>query len=78
MILSFLGSKIGKLLSSALAILSVVGAVFLAGRRDAKKDQEIADLKDYVDTQERINHAVESTDADAALERLRRNGQLRD
>jgi hypothetical protein len=78
MIWSFLFSKIGKMVASALALLSLVGAIFLAGRRDAKKDRKVADLQDYVDTQERINEVTVNTDASAARRRLRKYGKLRD
>jgi hypothetical protein len=78
MIWSFLFSKIGKMVASALALLSLVGAIFLAGRRDAKKDRKVADLQDYVDTQERINEVTVNTDVSAARRRLRKYGKLRD
>ena len=78
MIWAFLMSKIGKMVASALALLSLVGAIFVAGRRDAKKDRKVADLQDYVDTQERINEITVNTDANTARRRLRKYGKLRD
>jgi hypothetical protein len=75
---AFLLSKLGKMFASALAVLSLVGAIFVAGRRDAKKDRKVDDLQDYVDTQERINAINVNTDADAARSRLREYGKLRD
>jgi hypothetical protein len=75
---AFLLSKLGKMFASALAVLSLVGAIFVAGRRDAKKDRKVDDLQDYVDTQERINAINVNTDADAARSRLRKYGKLRD
>lgn len=77
-ILGFIASKFGKAASMALAVLAVVGAVFAAGRRDANKDHEIDYLQDFVDTQKRINDAEVNTSVSDALERMRRNGQLRD
>jgi hypothetical protein len=77
-LLGFIGSKVGKLVSMTLAAVAVVGAVFVAGRRDANKDHEIDWLQDFVDDQERINDVETHTTVPAALERLRRNGQLRD
>ncbi len=70
--------KLGKMFASALALLSLVGAIFVAGRRDAKKDRKVVDLQDYVDTQERINEITVNTDAIAARSRLRKHGKLRD
>lgn len=76
--MTFLFSKIGKLVSSALAVLSLVAAIFVAGRRDAKKDRELDDLKGLVDAQERINETTTNTDRASAVKRLRDNGRLRD
>jgi len=75
---AFLLSKLGKMFASALAVLSLVGAIFVAGRRDAKKDRKVDDLQDYVDTQERINAITVNTDAATARRRLRKYGKLRD
>ena len=76
--MAFLFSKVGKLVSSALAVLSLVAAIFVAGRRDAKRDRELDDLKGLVDAQERINETTINTDRAAAVKRLRDNGRLRD
>tara|TARA_R110000744_G_C19333344_1_gene558795 strand:- start:250 stop:483 length:234 start_codon:yes stop_codon:yes gene_type:complete len=76
--MTFLFSRIGKLVSSALAVLSIVAAIFVAGRRDAKKDRELDDLKGLVDAQERINETTTNTGRAAAVKRLRDNGRLRD
>lgn len=76
--MAFLLSKVGKLVSSALAVLSLVAAIFVAGRRDAKRDRELDDLKGLVDAQERINETTINTDRAAAVKRLRDNGRLRD
>jgi hypothetical protein len=64
--------------ASALALLSLVGAIFVAGRRDAKKDRKLSDLQGKVDAQERINETTITTDRDAAIERLRKYDNLRD
>ena len=76
--MAFLFSKVGKLISSALAVLSLVAAIFVAGRRDAKRDRKLDDLKGLVDAQERINETTINTDRAAAVKRLRDNGRLRD
>ena len=76
--MAFLLSKVGKLVSSALAVVSLVAAIFIAGRRDAKRGRELEDLKDLVDAQERINETTINTDRAAAVKRLRDNGRFRD
>lgn len=64
--------------ASALAMLSLVGAIFVVGRKDAKRDRELSDLQDKLDAQERINETVINDRLVASLERLRKHGNLRD
>jgi len=74
---SFLTTRLGKILSSILFVVSTVTAVFMAGRRDAKKDQEVEDLREYKETKEKIDATPVTTTRDDALDRLRKNNQLR-
>jgi hypothetical protein len=74
---SFLTTRLGKILSSILFVVSTVAAVFMAGRRDAKKDQEVEDLKEYKETKEKIDATPVTTTRDGAIARLRKNNQLR-
>ena len=74
---SFLTTRLGKILSSILFVVSTVTAVFMAGRRDAKKDQEVEDLKEYKETKEKIDETPVNTTRDDAIARLRKNNQLR-
>jgi hypothetical protein len=74
---SFLTTRLGKILSSTLFVVSTVVAVFMAGRRDAKKDQEVEDLKEYKETKEKIDETPVTTTRDDAIARLRKNNQLR-
>ena len=76
--MAFLLSRLGKMFASALAMLSLVGAIFVAGRKDAKRDRELSDLQDKLDAQERINETVINDRLVASLERLRKHGNLRD
>lgn len=76
--IAFLLSKLGKMFASALAVLSVVVAIFVAGRKDAKRDRKLSDLQGKVDAQERINETTITTDRNAALERLRKHNNIRD
>ena len=77
MIWTFLASKIGRVLSSALAILAAIGAVFMAGKRDEKKARQIEDLRAYKETKEKIDETPVTRTRDAAVERLHDNGQVR-
>jgi len=74
---SFLTTRLGRILSSILFVVSAVAAVFMAGRRDAKKDQEVEDLKEYKETKEKIDETPVNTTRDDAIARLRKNNQLR-
>lgn len=77
MIWAFLTTRVGKLLSSALAVLVAIGAVFVAGKRDEKKARQIEDLKDYKETKEKIDETPVHRNRDAAIDRLRNHDQLR-
>lgn len=77
MIWAFLTTKIGKLLSSALAVVVAIGAIFLAGKRDEKKARQIEDLRDYKETKEKIDETAVNRTRDDAVKRLRDNDQLR-
>lgn len=76
--IAFLFSKLGKMFASALAALAFVAAIFVAGRKDAKKDRHIDDLKDLIDAQERINETTVNTRLLDSIERLRKHSNLRD
>lgn len=78
MITWFLASKLGRVLASVLAALAIVAAVFFAGKREAKQDQKVDRLQEYIDTNERVRNVEINTSRDAALERLHGSGQLRD
>jgi len=77
-ILSFLATRLGKLLAGAVTALSILGAVFFSGRRAAQKDRLISDLKAQNEAERRINETTINTDPSAALRRLRAGGQIRD
>lgn len=74
---SFLTTRLGKILSSILFVVSAVATVFMAGRKAEKKDQEVEDLKEYKETKEKIDETPVSTNRDDALARLRKHNQLR-
>jgi hypothetical protein len=77
-LIAFLLSKLWKMFASALAVLSVVVAIYVAGRNEAKRDRKLSDLQGKVDAQERIYETTITTDRDAALERLRKHNNIRD
>jgi|TARA_R110000772_G_scaffold94334_4_gene192180 hypothetical protein len=77
-ILKFVGSKLGLLVASVLGVLGSIVLVFGAGKRDQKKDQDLKDLEEYVETREKLDEVVVNDDVDAALERLSKSRGLRD
>ena len=77
MIWAFLTTKLGRILSSILFVVSAVAAIFVAGKRDEKKARQIEDLRDYKETKEKIDETAVSRTRDDAVKRLRDNGQLR-
>jgi hypothetical protein len=77
-LLKFVGSKLGLLVASVLGVLGSIVLVFGAGKRDQKKDQDLKDLEEYVETREKLDEVVINDDVDAALERLSKSKGLRD
>lgn len=77
MIWTFLMTKLGRILSSILFVVSAIAAIFLAGKRDEKKARQIEDLKDYKKTKEKIDETPVTRTRDSAVDRLRDNDQIR-
>lgn len=71
------GSRLRNLAVSVLAAVVFIFGLIQYGRQTQKHKDEVKDLKDYKETRERIDEVEPSPDRDAALERLRRNNQLR-
>jgi len=71
------GSRLRNLAVSVLAAVVFIFGLIQYGRQTQKHKEEVRDLKDYKETRERIDEVEPSPDRDAALERLRRNNQLR-
>ena len=71
------GSRIRNLVAAVLAAGVFIFGLIQYGRQTQKHKQEVKDLKDYKETRERIDEVEVTVDRDAALERLRRNNQLR-
>ena len=77
-LLTFVGSKVGRLAASALAVVASILLVFQAGRRDMKKDLQVKDLKDYKKAKEAEDAVDTDLSRDARIERLRNNGNVRE
>jgi hypothetical protein len=53
-------------------------ALYAKGRQDQKTKQQNKDLKQDLETLKRVQNVKTNTDVNASLDRLRRNGDLRD
>jgi hypothetical protein len=76
-LITFVGSKVGRLVASALAVMVSILLVFQVGRRDMKKDLQVKDLKDYKKAKEAEDAVDTDLSRDARIERLRDNGNVR-
>jgi hypothetical protein len=74
---AIVGSRLRNLVAGALVAIVFVIGLIQYGRQTQKHKEEVEDLKDYKETRGRIDEVEVSVDRDAALERLRRNNQLR-
>ena len=77
-LLTFVGSKMGRLVASALAVVASILLVFQAGRRDMKKDLQVQDLTEYKKVKEAEDAVDTDLSRDARVERLRSNGNVRE
>jgi len=77
-LLTFVGSKVGRLVASALAVAVSILLVFQAGRRDMKKDLQVKNLKDYKKAKEAEDAVDTDLSRDARIERMRDNGNVRE
>lgn len=59
------------------AILGILFGVYRYGKRVQTEESAVADLKETLETKERIENVEASPDSDAAIERLRSNGWVR-
>jgi len=73
-----LGSKLGRLLAMVIGTLGSILLIFQFGKSAEKKNQKIKNLEKYKETMDAIQDVDINTERDAALERLRKNGHLRD
>ena len=72
-LITFLTSKIGKLVSTFVVALGLLIGVYQSGRSAQRKDTEIDELNEYVETKKRIDDVETSGTRDDAIERLRDN-----
>lgn len=59
------------------AMLGILFGVYRYGKRVQQEESAVADLKETLETKERIEHVEASPDRDAAVERLQSNGWAR-
>lgn len=71
-------SRMGRLVASALAAMSILGIAVLKGMSIQKAKQERQKMKDMKETMKRIENVKVNTDRRSALDRLRKTGRVRD
>ena len=72
------GSRLRNLAAAVLAAGVFIFGLIQYGKQTQKHKQEVKDLTDYRNTRERIDEAEPSDTRDAALRRLKKEGQVRD
>ena len=76
--------KLWQMISSVstqvwLLVAGVFGAlaIYAKGKKDQKKETELEEIQEDLETMKRIQNVEINTDRDAALERLRKSGHVR-
>lgn len=77
-IFKLVGAKVLSLVASVGAVLSTIALIYSFGRRSKEKDFELQSLKRDRDLRKKVNDVHTNTDVDAATERLRESGDLRE
>ena len=72
------GSRLGRAVAAVLAAILSILTLIKYGKSLQEEEQEAEDLKDYVEVKERADEVPVNTTRDAAIERLRSGGHLRD
>jgi len=76
-LLNFVGTKVGRLVASVLAVLGSILLVFKMGQRDQSQKQKIKDLEGLKEALEKVNAVDTNLDRSARIERMRDNGAVR-
>lgn len=76
--LTFLTNKLSQIGAIILALVVLVVSAFRSGKEQQKTVEKYKDLEEYKETRDRIDETVVNTDVSDALDRLSKNGQLRD
>lgn len=76
-LIKFVGTKVGRLVASVLAVLGSILLVFKMGQRDQSQKQKIDDLEAMKEALEKVNEVDTNLDRGARIERLRSNGAVR-
>jgi hypothetical protein len=72
-----INSKLGRYAALLVGFLVTVFGLIQYGKMKQRKEDEVQDLKDYVETKEKIDEVAPSNDRSAAIDRLRGNGVIR-
>ena len=71
-------TSIQRILAALVAAGALLLGVFTFGKSTQKQKQRVEELESFVKTEEKINEVNASPDRNAAIERMRRNGLIRD
>jgi len=75
--LSFLKSRIGQILATAMLLISGALGLIQYGSSKNKEKRRVQDLEDFVNAKDRIDGVEISDSRAAALKRLRDNGVIK-
>ena len=77
-VFKLIGAKVLSLVASVGAVLSTIALIYSFGRQSKEKDFELQSLRRDRDLRKKVNDVHTNTDVDAATERLRKSGSLRE
>lgn len=74
---TLVGTKVGRVVAGALAVISLLLGVFLMGKQRAREDQANKEKDSYIEIKRKSDEVPVTTDRESALKRLRRFGHVR-
>lgn len=77
-ILTFVGSKLGRLVAGVSAVLGMILLVFAKGKQSERQKQRLKSAEDELEARRAVDEVDTDLERDARIERMRKAGNVRE
>lgn len=77
-LLNFVGTKVGRLVASVLAVLGMILLVFAKGKQSERQKQRLKSAEDELEARRAVDEVDTDLERDARIERMRKAGNVRE